>query len=93
MKPAAWRRFWQCPNGKDCKYRHALPPGYVLKSQMKELLEAERANAPSIEEEIEAERAKVDARTPITEDVSRTLKSGPASALLHGHVLIRTHHL
>lgn len=29
------RRFWQCPNGKDCKYRHALPPGYVLKSQMK----------------------------------------------------------
>lgn len=64
------RRFWQCPNGKDCKYRHALPPGYVLKSQMKELLEAERANAPSIEEEIEAERAKVDARTPITEDVS-----------------------
>ncbi len=62
-------RFWQCPNGKDCKYRHALPPGYVLKSQMKELLEAEKANAPSIEEEIEAERAKVDARTPITEEV------------------------
>ncbi len=28
--------FWVCPNGgKDCKYRHALPPGYVLKSQMK----------------------------------------------------------
>jgi hypothetical protein len=34
----------QCPNGKDCKYRHALPPGYVLKSQMKELLELEAAN-------------------------------------------------
>jgi hypothetical protein len=34
----------QCPNGKDCKYRHALPPGYVLKSQMKELLEMEAAN-------------------------------------------------
>lgn len=62
-------RFWQCPNGKDCKYRHALPPGYVLKSQMKELLELEKANAPTIEEEIEAERAKVDARTPITEQV------------------------
>jgi hypothetical protein len=42
----------------------------VLKSQMKELLEAEKANAPSIEEEIEAERAKVDARTPITEEVN-----------------------
>jgi hypothetical protein len=33
--------FWKCPNGGDCKYRHALPPGYVLKSQMKELLEEE----------------------------------------------------
>lgn len=30
--------------GKDCKYRHALPPGYVLKSQMKLLLEEEAAN-------------------------------------------------
>ena len=38
------RRFWQCPYGKDCKYRHALPPGYWLKSQMKELLEQEAAN-------------------------------------------------
>lgn len=37
-------RFWQCPGGKDCKYRHALPPGYILKSQMKELLEEEAAN-------------------------------------------------
>eukprot|EP00775_Hariotina_reticulata_P008380 gene8380-8564_t len=33
--------FWKCPNGADCKYRHALPSGYVLKSQMKELLEEE----------------------------------------------------
>ncbi len=24
--------FWQCPNGgKNCMYRHALPPGFVLK--------------------------------------------------------------
>ncbi|KAK9845701.1 hypothetical protein WJX81_000013 [Elliptochloris bilobata] len=61
--------FWQCPNGKDCKYRHALPSGYVLKSQMKELLEAEAANSKSIEDVIEEERAKVDARTPITEEV------------------------
>ena len=33
------RRFWQCPNGKECKYRHALPPGFVLKSQMKVRIE------------------------------------------------------
>ena len=33
--PGTSHRFWQCPNGKECKYRHALPPGYILKSQMK----------------------------------------------------------
>lgn len=27
--------FWQCPNGDTCKYRHALPPGFVLKEQRK----------------------------------------------------------
>lgn len=42
---------------------------YVLKSQMKELLELEAKNAISIEEEIENERKKVDAKTPITEEV------------------------
>lgn len=47
--------FWVCPNGgKDCHYRHALPPGYVLKSQMKALLE-EAADKVPIEEEIEAQ--------------------------------------
>lgn len=45
--------FWVCPNGgKDCHYRHALPPGYVLKSQMKALIEEEREKTP-IEDEIE----------------------------------------
>eukprot|EP00008_Paramoeba_atlantica_P012336 CAMPEP_0201477752 /NCGR_PEP_ID=MMETSP0151_2-20130828/2724_1 /ASSEMBLY_ACC=CAM_ASM_000257 /TAXON_ID=200890 /ORGANISM="Paramoeba atlantica, Strain 621/1 / CCAP 1560/9" /LENGTH=415 /DNA_ID=CAMNT_0047858581 /DNA_START=64 /DNA_END=1311 /DNA_ORIENTATION=- len=25
--------FWECPNGgEQCKYRHALPPGFVLKA-------------------------------------------------------------
>ncbi|EFN55747.1 hypothetical protein CHLNCDRAFT_134088 [Chlorella variabilis] len=64
--------FWQCPNGKDCKYRHALPPGYVLKSQMKELLELEAANKVSVEEAIEEERAKVDAKTPVTVETFAT---------------------
>lgn len=45
--------FWVCPNGgKNCHYRHALPPGYVLKSQMKALLEEETEKI-TIEEEIE----------------------------------------
>ncbi|KAL3581465.1 hypothetical protein D5086_015797 [Populus alba] len=58
--------FWSCPNGgKDCHYRHALPPGYVLKSQMKALLEEEADKIP-IEEEIENQRAKLTASTPMT---------------------------
>ncbi|XP_051114265.1 zinc finger CCCH domain-containing protein 11 [Andrographis paniculata] len=61
--------FWVCPNGgKDCMYRHALPPGYVLKSQMKALLEEERDKIP-IEEEIENQRAKVATTTPMTPEL------------------------
>ncbi|WOK95522.1 Zinc finger CCCH domain-containing protein [Canna indica] len=61
--------FWVCPNGgNDCHYRHALPPGYVLKSQMKALLE-EEAEKISIEEEIENQRAKVATTTPLTPEL------------------------
>eukprot|EP00850_Spirogloea_muscicola_P004933 SM000022S07147 [mRNA] locus=s22:235633:238596:+ [translate_table: standard] len=57
--------FWSCPNGgKDCMYRHALPPGYILKSQMKALLE-EESNKLSIEEEIEEQRHKTTGSTPL----------------------------
>ncbi|CAK7325558.1 unnamed protein product [Dovyalis caffra] len=61
--------FWACPNGgKDCHYRHALPPGYILKSQMKALLE-EEANKIPIEEEIENQRAKLTASTQMSPDL------------------------
>ncbi|WRX25560.1 ZC3H15/TMA46 family [Theobroma cacao] len=61
--------FWVCPNGgKDCHYRHALPPGYVLKSQMKALIEEEREKTP-IEDEIENQRAKLKTSTPMTPEL------------------------
>ncbi|KAF9680322.1 hypothetical protein SADUNF_Sadunf06G0109100 [Salix dunnii] len=61
--------FWVCPNGgKDCHYRHALPPGYVMKSQMKALLD-EEAEKISIEEEIENQRAKTKTSTPMTSEL------------------------
>lgn len=61
--------FWDCPNGgKNCHYRHALPPGYILKSQMKALLE-EESEKISIEEEIENQRAKVTTTTPMTPEL------------------------
>ncbi|XP_071732407.1 zinc finger CCCH domain-containing protein 11-like isoform X2 [Rutidosis leptorrhynchoides] len=61
--------FWVCPNGnKECHYRHALPPGYILKSQMKALLE-EESNKLAIEDEIEDQRAKVKTTTPMTTEL------------------------
>lgn len=67
--------FWVCPNGgKECHYRHALPPGYVLKSQMKALLEEEADKIP-VEEEIENQRAKVTTTTPMTTELFFQWKS------------------
>jgi len=51
--------FWECPSGgKNCKYRHALPKGYVLKKDRKRM--EKEAQAISIEELIEKERANLD---------------------------------
>ncbi|THU89696.1 hypothetical protein K435DRAFT_728875 [Dendrothele bispora CBS 962.96] len=59
--------FWQCPNGENCQYRHALPPGFVLKSERKAKEEAEKANVISIEEFLEVERHKLGSNlTPVT---------------------------
>ncbi|KAF5334857.1 hypothetical protein D9758_014293 [Tetrapyrgos nigripes] len=59
--------FWQCPNGDNCQYRHALPPGFVLKSERKAKEEAEKANVISIEEFLEVERHKLGTNlTPVT---------------------------
>ncbi|XP_047459622.1 zinc finger CCCH domain-containing protein 15 [Mugil cephalus] len=47
--------FWVCPGGGDtCMYRHALPPGFVLKKDKKK---EEKEEEVSLEELIEKERA------------------------------------
>jgi len=46
--------FWECPNGDKCMYRHALPPGFVLKRDQKK---EEKSNEPVIEDIVEEERA------------------------------------
>ena len=59
--------FWECPNGGDsCKYRHALPPGFVLKSQMKKAAEAEATDQITLEEFLETERHAIKKITPVT---------------------------
>jgi hypothetical protein len=41
--------------GRDCKYRHALPPGFVLKSEKKAAEEAAKKEVISLEEFLETE--------------------------------------
>ncbi|KAJ7382767.1 hypothetical protein OS493_033053 [Desmophyllum pertusum] len=47
--------FWSCPNGPKCMYRHALPPGFVLKKKQ----DKEVKDEISFEDFIETERAKL----------------------------------
>ncbi|EDO42913.1 predicted protein, partial [Nematostella vectensis] len=49
--------FWSCPNGGKCIYRHALPPGYVLKKKQEK--EDSEKDEISIEELIETERTRL----------------------------------
>jgi DRG Family Regulatory Proteins, Tma46 len=52
--------FWLCPNGEKCIYRHALPPGYVLKKDKKK---EDKRDEVSLEELIETERASLGVNT------------------------------
>ncbi|KAH7884338.1 hypothetical protein F5I97DRAFT_1888775 [Phlebopus sp. FC_14] len=61
--------FWECPNGEKCQYRHALPPGFVLKSERKAAEDAAKANVISLEEFLETERHKLGPNlTPVTRE-------------------------
>lgn len=69
-KKYGWR--WECPNGRDCKYRHELPPGYILKSDEKRMAEIEAdEEGPTVEETIEEMRKKLDLSkcTPLTKEL------------------------
>ncbi|KAL2019126.1 hypothetical protein VTK56DRAFT_10077 [Thermocarpiscus australiensis] len=65
--------FWVCPNNGDkCMYKHALPPGFVLKTKEqraaeKALLDKSPLKSLTIEEFLESERHKLKAPlTPVT---------------------------
>jgi len=58
--------FWNCPNGDKCMYRHALPPGFVLKKDQKKEEEEDKV---SLEEHIENERNQLSgALTPVNKE-------------------------
>jgi hypothetical protein len=69
--------FWECPNGGDsCKYRHALPPGYVFKQKTSSLDAEEEAESISLEEFLEGERQSlVGQLTPVTAETFARWKS------------------
>ncbi|XP_037283663.1 zinc finger CCCH domain-containing protein 15 [Rhipicephalus microplus] len=57
--------FWECPNGgQKCHYRHAVPPGFVLKKNKKNIDEAKAEDTLTIEDLIETERAKLGGNLP-----------------------------
>jgi hypothetical protein len=59
--------FWHCPGGKNCQYRHNLPPGFVLKKKKTGDEQDEEEEGPSLEEIIEEKRAKLTSEgTPVT---------------------------
>lgn len=65
--------FWICPNGGDkCMYKHALPPGFILKTKEqraaeKALLDKSPLKTLTIEEFLESERHKLSGTlTPVT---------------------------
>lgn len=47
--------FWDCPNGGNCIYRHALPPGFVFKTKKKGPDEETEGTKISLEQLVEEE--------------------------------------
>ncbi|KFH43426.1 Translation machinery-associated protein-like protein [Hapsidospora chrysogenum ATCC 11550] len=65
--------FWVCPNGGDkCMYKHALPPGFVLKTKEqraaeKALMDKSPLKTLTLEDFLESERHKLSGNlTPVT---------------------------
>lgn len=56
--------FWECPNGASCHYRHALPPGFLLKKDAKKMAEEAKKlrDEFTLEDLIEKERAALNSQ-------------------------------
>ncbi|KAF7590814.1 hypothetical protein BBP40_002336 [Aspergillus hancockii] len=75
--------FWVCPNGGDqCKYKHSLPPGFVLKTKEqraaeKALMDKSPLNTLTLEDWLESERHKLTGDgTPVTPETFAKWKKG-----------------
>ena len=64
--------FWKCPNGFNCKYRHALPEGFKFKPKGKGGKDKPKVDTElMIIREIDAERGKLESGkcTPVTKEL------------------------
>lgn len=85
--------FWICPNtdsklGMMCKYTHALPPEFVLKTKEQrkmEKLAEQRKNRMSLEDYIERDRNNLDRNqlTPMTQETFSSWKKNHRQKLLN----------
>ena len=73
MEDGKYGWFWTCPNGGDtCKYKHSLPPGFVLKTKEqraaeKALMDKSPLKTLTLEDFLESERHKLTGPgTPVT---------------------------
>ena len=73
--------FWECPNGIKCLYRHALPPGFVLKKkesdqERRDREEEEKQNQITLEDFLETERHNLGSDlTPVTAETFKQWKA------------------
>lgn len=88
--------FWTCPNsdpknGIECKYKHVLPPGFVLKTKEQKKLEklaAESKSRLTLEEYIERDRQNLPKEnlTPVTQETFAKWKKDHKKKLVNKKV-------
>ena len=62
--------FWQCADGKDCKYKHKLPPGYVFAADIRaaelEAMKNRKTDQDVLREKLNELKVKGGTGTPVT---------------------------
>lgn len=70
--------FWECPDqlnkAEGCKYRHALPPGYVFKDKKRSADDDDDADKRTLEEKLDDMRKGVGPGAMVTEETFREWK-------------------
>jgi len=98
LKKYGW--FWECPDnkgdGNNCKYRHALPPGYVFKDKKKSGDESDEEEEETIEQRIDRMRKGLGPGAMVTAETfgewkRKRLEKKEAERLAHEKKLQKTY--